>query len=185
MSIRVAQQIHDLDSGLERGLQKPLLLCDSLPLKKSKRKKTLGGCIQDLTLLWSFPDAAVRSAQKVSQRTEPGTGTRTGLTTGLQTKCLSSDCCLFAVTLDSSPQRGVMRLREGLQETAKPPNAQQASAETFPFRSKTDSSRDFSSEHRSLPSTDDRPPSPSHVLRSYMALFSPWAFSAHPPPPLP
>lgn len=138
MSIRVAQRIHDLDSGLERGLQKPLLVCDSLPLKKSKRKQTLGGCIQDLTLLWSFPDAAVRSAQKVSQRTEPGTATRTGLTIGLQTKCLSSDCCLFAVTLDSRPQRGVMHLTEGSQETAEPPNAQRASAETFPFRSKTD-----------------------------------------------
>ena len=93
-----------------------------------------------------------------------------------------SELRLLTLCSDSSSRRGVMYLTEGSQETAEPPDAQQASAGTFPFRSKTDSSRDFSSAHRSLTSTDDCPPSPSHVLRSYVALFSPWAFSAHPPP---
>lgn len=60
-----------------------------------------------LNIAVEFSRRCGQSAQKVSQRTEPGTATRTGLTIGLQTKCLSSDCSLFAVTLDSSPQRGV------------------------------------------------------------------------------
>lgn len=185
MSIRVAQRIHDLDSGLEKGLQKPLLVCDSLPLKKKKnprekKKKNSWKMYTGLNIAVEFS----RCCSSISSKSFPEDRARDSDEDRADSWAPDqvSELRLLTLCSDSSPRRGVMHLTEGSQETAEPPDAQQASAGTFPFRSKTDSSRDFSSAHRSLTSTDDCPPSPSHVLRSYVALFSPWAFSAHPPP---
>ena len=96
VSIRVAQRIHDLDSGLEKGLQKSLLVCDSLPLKKKKiqdkKKKNSWKMYTGLNIAVEFS----RCCSSISSKSFPEDRARDSdedrLTAGLQIKCLSSDC---------------------------------------------------------------------------------------------